>query len=185
MITGKLVRLRPYEISDLDRVFAWINDAEVTEHLAARYPFSREQEEEWLRDAIRHTAPPEITLAIETMAESRHIGTISLHQVQPANRKATLGIVIGEKDYWSRGYGTDAVQTLLRFAFDEINLNRVSLDVYADNPRAIACYVKCGFVEEGRLRQDRYRRGEYADTLIMAVLRDEFRALPAYQEATP
>jgi RimJ/RimL family protein N-acetyltransferase len=95
----------------------------------------------------------------------------------PEDRKAGLGIIIGEKEYWSKGYGSDAIVTLLRFAFHEMNLHRVQLSVHDGNDRAKACYRKCGFVEEGRLRQDRFARGRYIDTLIMGVLRDEFRAL--------
>jgi RimJ/RimL family protein N-acetyltransferase len=178
MLTGKLVRLRAVESRDLDNFYAWINDQEVIEFLAATgLPYSRAQEEEWLQGAMHRTAPPEITLAIETIDDGRHIGTIGLHDVRPLSTKASLGIMIGDKAYWSRGYGTDAVVTLLRFAFDEMNLHRVWLEVHAENARAVACYLKCGFVEEGRLRHDRFRHGEYRDTLLMAVLEDEFRAL--------
>jgi RimJ/RimL family protein N-acetyltransferase len=100
-----------------------------------------------------------------------------LHEIHRENRKAVLGIMIGDKTHWDRGYGTDAVQTLLRFAFDEVNLRRVQLLVHEHNARAIACYRKCCFVEEGRLRQDWYQAGRYADTIVMGALAAEFRAL--------
>jgi RimJ/RimL family protein N-acetyltransferase len=179
MITGNLVRLRPYELSDLDRVCAWVNDPEVTRYLAGalRYGATREAEEEWLRGAISHTRPPQITLAIETLDEARHIGSIGLEGISAESRKAVLGIMIGDKTCWNRGFGTDAILALLRFAFDEINLHRVWLEVHADNARAQACYRKCGFVEEGRKRHDRYRGGVYVDTIVMGVLEDEYRAL--------
>jgi RimJ/RimL family protein N-acetyltransferase len=179
MLTGKLVRLRPFAADDLDRVTGWVNDPEVTSFMGGhlRYLMSRAAEEEWLKAAMQETKPPEIKLAIETLAESRLIGSLGLHDFRPENRKACFGILIGEKDCWSRGYGTDATTALLRFAFDEINLNRVWLHVNADNGRAIACYRKCGFVEEGRLRQDRYKASGYHDTIVMGVLADGFRAL--------
>ena len=187
MLTGKLVRLRAVEAGDLDRYLAWVNDREVLEYMAALgLPISRAQEEDWLQCAMRQTTAPEITLAIETIDEGRHIGSVALHNVSPLSGKATLGIMIGDKSCWSRGYGTDAIVTLLGFAFDEMNLHRVALEVHEENARAIACYRKCGFVEEGRLRHERFRHGEYRDTLIMAVLADEFRALhPANGEALP
>jgi RimJ/RimL family protein N-acetyltransferase len=177
MLTGTLVRLRPLDMSDLERYYQWINDREVTQFLAgpSRYPFSRAEEEQWLSGAVHRTHPPDVVLAIETSAEGRHIGSVGLHQISGEDRRATMGIMIGDKDFWSRGYGTDAILTLLRFAFDEMNVNRVALEVHADNARAIACYLKCGFVEEGRLRQDRYKKGKYIDSLIMGVLADEFR----------
>jgi RimJ/RimL family protein N-acetyltransferase len=106
-----------------------------------------------------------------------HTGSIGFHQVVPEDRRARLGIVIGDKRYWSKGYGTDAMLTLLRFAFDEMNLHRVDLSVDAENARAIACYRKCGFVEEARMRQIVYREGMHRDQLIMGILRDEFYAL--------
>lgn len=180
MLSGRLVHLRALEMGDLERCLGWINDPEVTRYLgsAARYPISRADEEAWLSQAVHKTRPPEIVLAIDTLDEERHIGTIALSAIDGADRKASLGIMIGEKDCWSRGFGTDAILTLLRFAFGELNLNRVWLEVHEDNQRGIACYRKCGFIEEGRLRQDRYRAGQYVDTLVMGVLAAELRANP-------
>jgi RimJ/RimL family protein N-acetyltransferase len=84
--------------------------------------------------------------------------------------------MIGDKAYWSKGYGTDALSTLLRFGFDEMNLNRIVLSVYSENGRARACYRKCGFVEEVVQRQEVYQDGAYMDLVWMSVLRDEFYA---------
>lgn len=177
MLTGKLVRLRAIEMDDLDRYLAWINDPEVVQYLAtaAPHPVSRAQEEEWIRSAVTHTRPPEITFAIETLDSATHIGSVGLHRVGNTAHHASLGILIGDKSYWNRGFGTDAITIMLHYAFEELNLNRVWLEVHDFNHRAIACYRKCGFIEEGRLRQDRFRNGQYGDTLIMGVLRNEFR----------
>jgi RimJ/RimL family protein N-acetyltransferase len=178
MLTGRLVRLRPVATSDLDDWYVWFNDREVTRFLAgsARYPTSRAGEEAWLANAVHQTSPPEIALQIDTL-DGRHIGGVGLHGISLENRDSSLGITIGDKDFWSHGYGTDAIITLLRFAFDEINLHRVWLTVREDNLRGIACYRKCGFVEEARLREDRYKAGRYWDTVVMGVLAGEFRAL--------
>src|SRR5690606_6936574 len=91
------------------------------------------------------------------------------------DRSAVLGIMIGEKTHWNRGYGTDAIMTMLAYGFDALNLHRIELTVSEDNARGIACYRKCGFVEEGRLRQNRFARGRYWDSLLMSVLAEEFR----------
>ena len=177
MIEGTLVRLRAMEESDVDRYFNWINDREVTRHLQMRYQVPRLAEETWIRD--RHSGPMafggDMNFAIQTK-DGCHIGSVGFHYVNPENRKATLGIMIGDKEFWSKGYGTDAMLTLLRFGFDEMNLRRIDLSVDADNARAIACYRKCGFVEEGRLREHRYSRGAYRDQLWMGILREEFHA---------
>lgn len=175
MLEGKMVRLRALEPADLERCYRWVNDGEVTHYLSLRYPLSMADEERWLREGPANGFAG-VRLAIETR-DGVHIGNMGLHQPNAEDRKAALGIMIGEKDYWSNGYGTDAIVTLLRFAFREMNLNRVWLHVFEFNERAIACYKKCGFQEEGRLRQHRYSEGRYWDVLVMAILREEFEAL--------
>ena len=87
-----------------------------------------------------------------------------------------LGIIIGDKAYWGQGYGTDAVRAMLSWAFGWLNLNRVYLTVYAYNERAIGCYLKCGFLQEGTMRQAHYSEGQYHDHLMMGILRNEFLA---------
>jgi RimJ/RimL family protein N-acetyltransferase len=175
MLEGKLVNLRPLELTDLQRAHAWINDREVTRFLSARYPISLGEEQRWLE-----SRPPadfsNVGLAIETK-DGVHIGNCGLHEGQPENRKSSLGIMIGNKDYWSNGYGSDAIITLLRFGFHEMNLNRVWLHVFAFNERAIACYKKCGFLVEGTLRENAYQEGRYIDTITMGILRSEFDVL--------
>ncbi len=177
MIEGTLVNLRPRERSDIERVYRWVNDAEVTRHLSVRYPMSLAAEEGWFaeRDA-KPNSFMDLHLAIERIDDELHIGTVSMHRASAEARHARLGIMIGDKAYWSRGYGTDAILTLLGFAFGEMNLRRVDLTVDADNERGIACYRKCGFVEEVRFRQAIYTRGAYQDQLLMGVLREEFEA---------
>ena len=176
MIEGKRINLRAQEVSDLDRLYTWINDREVTRHLAMRYQVPYEAEEAWVRNVASTVLSfAYVHFAIETK-EGVHIGGVSFHETSRENRHARLGIMIGDKSYWSRGYGTDAILTFMRFAFDEMNLHRIDLTVDADNERAIACYRKCGFVEEVRQRQARYARGTYGDQFVMGILRDEFYA---------
>ncbi len=182
MLEGKLVRLRALEPTDLERAYTWVNDREVTYFLSLRYPMSRADEERWLREASSNSFAAGVSLAIETR-EGAHIGGIGLHQVNPEDRKAALGIMIGEKAYWSNGYGTDAILTILRFAFHDMNLNRVWLHVFEYNQRAMACYRKCGFREEGRLRQHFFKHGRFWDVIVMGILRDEFEALSEVKSA--
>jgi len=177
MLTGTLIRLRAIDMTDLDRYVEWINDPEVTQFIGASIPvMARLAEAEFVeRHAKRNFSFGDFTFAIETLA-GRHIGSISIHEANAMHRKAVLGIMIGDKTCWDRGYGTDAIRTLLAYMFDEMNLHRVGLTVNADNARGIACYRKCGFVEEGRLRDDRFTGGAYHDTLVMSVLEPEYRA---------
>lgn len=177
IIEGQKVTLRAREPDDAVRIFGWLNDPEIQHFQGGRYPWSLAAEEEWMR--TRTTAPltfSDVSLAIDTR-DGRHIGTTGLRGAFPENREATLGIMIGDKDYWSKGFGADAVTALLRFAFTEMNLHRVELEVFADNNRGIACYRKCGFVEEVRRRQYRFRSGHWVDELTMGILRDEFHQI--------
>jgi RimJ/RimL family protein N-acetyltransferase len=175
MIEGKLVNLRAPEMADLERNTRWINDREVTRYLSIRYEMSQAAEEGWMRDLTSKPMSYERPFfAVETK-EGVHIGNVNLFAVVPEDRKCELGIMIGDKTCWSKGYGTDALRTILGFAFGEMNLNRVQLHVFEFNERAQAAYRKAGFVEEGRRRQAHYAEGGYHDAIVMSVLRSEWR----------
>ena len=175
MLDGELTRLRALDISDLERDVTWVNDREVTRYLSLRYPVSRDAERRWLEAAPENGYAHGVRLAIETTG-GVHIGNLDLHSVHADDRSAGLGIMIGDKNYWSNGYGSDAIVTLLRFAFGEMNLHRVWLHVFEFNERALACYKRCGFQPEGTLRDHYYAEGRYWDVVVMGVLRDEFDA---------
>jgi len=186
MLKGEKVSLRAIEREDIPTFVRWLNDPEVCKYLLMYIPMSIAEEERWFERQL--DAKDSKILAIET-AEGFHIGNIGLHDIDWKSRRAELGIVIGEKAYWGLGYGTDAIKTALRFAFDEMNLHRVYLRVIDFNERAQRCYQKCGFQYEGRQREAHYHDGRYHDMLIMGVLRDEYRAVQAEvtesQDATP
>ncbi len=179
MFEGKMVRLRALEPTDAERAFLWINDREVTQFLMARYPMSLAAERDWVANAAKPMEFSDARFAIEAKADGVHIGMCGLHRGRPEDRGAELGIMIGDKSYWNGGYGTDAMETLLRFAFEQMNLHKVALGVFDFNERAQAVYRKVGFVEEGRSREDVYEDGRYVDVIRMSVLRREWEALRA------
>jgi RimJ/RimL family protein N-acetyltransferase len=170
------VTLRRLERADLPRVVDWFNRPDLRRNLLRLWPMSIVEEEQWF-DAQRGKDWPKI-YAIVT-AEGEHIGNIGVHDVDWRSRSAEIGIMIGEPARQDQGYGAEAIRALLRHLFDHMGLNRVSLSVFADNPRAIRCYEKCGFVQEGRLRQADFRDGCYVDELVMAILREDYLASPA------
>jgi RimJ/RimL family protein N-acetyltransferase len=174
VIVGKKVRLRPVERDDLPRFVEWFGDPDVRRHLLLYLPFSLAQEERWFESLQgRLERQQDVLLAIET-ADGAHIGNIGLNSINWKDRNAELGIVIGEKAYWSQGYGTDAIRTLLELAFREMNLHRVFLRVDVDNERGIRCYEKAGFQRDGTLRQMVFKEGTYIDQHIMSILRSEY-----------
>lgn len=171
MIRGSKTCLRALRHDDLPHFVRWINDPETRRFMMMRYPLSATEEENWWEGFVKRKG--DHIFAIEA-GDGTYIGNIGLHDIQPENRRALLGIIIGEKAYWGQGYGTDAIRAMLGWAFGYLNLHRVSLTVYAYNERAIRCYEKSGFRHEGSMRQARYVDGKYYDELVMGVLRDEF-----------
>jgi diamine N-acetyltransferase len=178
MILGQRIRLRPVEKDDLPRFVKWLADPELRSYLAHYMPMGQLQEERWFDRNL--TAGDLQAWAIDAQPADMavgpwvHIGSCGFHEIEWRNRAGEVGIMIGAHDYWGRGYGTDALQTLVAWGFYTLNLNRVQLRVYADNPRAIRCYEKVGFRLEGRLRQDNFYNGGYRDTLVMGLLREDW-----------
>ena len=107
-------------------------------------------------------------------ADGKLIGQCALFEFDHVSRTAELGITIGDKAYWGRGYGRDAIRTLLDYAFRLRNLRRVYLAVNGNNGRAQGAYRACGFVEEGRLRAHVWIAGAYVDLVYMGLLREEW-----------
>jgi len=173
IIYGERVRLRAVERGDVGKFYEWINDPEVTHGLAVYLPMSMTDEEHWF-DRARD--PHEKPLAIEMRDGDgwRLVGNCGVFGIDWVDSNGELGIMIGDKSAWNKGYGAEVMTLLLRHCFETLNLNRVSLRVYADNPRAKRSYEKAGFVEEGRLRNAVFKHGRYDDVFVMSVLRAEW-----------
>jgi RimJ/RimL family protein N-acetyltransferase len=181
MIEGAIVNLRAADMTDLERNHRWMNDREVTQYLGgqARYLMSMASEEAWLRNVCETMMSYERAFfAIETK-DGVHIGNTNFFNASPEDRRVEIGIMIGDKEYWSKGCGTDALRTLIRFGFEDMNFHRQVLQVFSYNPRAIACYRKCGFAEEVRMRGDMWHEGGYHDTIVMGLLRRDWEEAEA------
>ena len=177
MIEGRNVRIRAIEKTDIDEIMGWVNDPQVKENLLMRYPVSRYEEEKWIERALDDDGHRNKVFALETK-DGIYLGGIGLHRIDWENRNAEAGIVIGKREHWNKGYGTDAMMAILDFAFNQMNLHRVYLRVFEYNQRGVRSYQKCGFKKEGVLREDRYIGGEYRDTIMMGILKDEFKKNP-------
>jgi RimJ/RimL family protein N-acetyltransferase len=143
----------------------------VIRYLKIYAPLSMADEEAWY--ANMREDPNQMVFAIE-IETGQLIGNLALMDLNWKDRRAELGIVIGDKSHWGKGYAQDAIQTLLAFAFRQMNLNRIYLRVFTDHAPAINAYRKCGFIEEGRLREEIYAEGAYHDMLMMGILKREF-----------
>ncbi|HEX2059157.1 MAG TPA: GNAT family protein [Thermoanaerobaculia bacterium] len=171
MIAGEHVILRAFEREDAERCYRWMNDPNIVRTLKSRYPIAFQNEMEWLDRAMRGSAT-ERHFAIERKDDRTHIGNASIHDIEWVSRLAAFGLFIGEPSAWNRGFGSDAIRTLVRFAFDEMNLQKLRIHVFDYNDRAKHVLESQGFVQEGRLRREFYRDGTYHDIVILSTFRD-------------
>ncbi len=180
IFSGNLVRLSAFDPEEMSKAIArWNLNSEYLRLLdsSARPMKSAKSMAKWLEKELEELAVENYVFSIRTLAEDKLIGEIGLDVVNWPGRDAFVGLGIGETDYWSKGYGTDVMNVLLRFAFTEINLRRVTLTVFEYNPRAIRSYEKAGFRHEGRLRSLLNREGRRWDELFMGILREEWMEL--------
>lgn len=176
LFTGQLVRLTALDAEtgaewftrwDRDTEYMRLLDSDPHRLLTAKQIRAEIEKEQ--------AAEQEIAFAIRTVADDRLIGFADLDGIQWSHGDSFVGIGIGDRAYWGRGYGTDAMCILVRFAFTELNLHRLSLNVFSYNQRAIRSYEKAGFVIEGRQRQALRRDGQYHDLIFMGVLREDWQ----------
>ena len=175
MLRGERVTLRAVEKEDQETLWQFWNDLEV--ELAGGGDPPSPTSLERIRSRFEREEREEVRTKTDFMMEvdGAIIGHCGLFHVDETARHCELGIIIGEKDYWGRGYGREAVNLLLDYAFRVRNFRRVWLETHASNERAIRAYRACGFVEEGRMRQHVWLAGRYVDNVIMGVMREEWR----------
>lgn len=175
LFAGKLVRLVAPAEEDAALLSRWTEDAEYLRALDSDYarPVSAQEIAGRLNPEQRD--PNWLEFHLRTLEDDRFIGFVALHSIEWNNGAAMLSIGIGEPAYRGKGYGTDAIQIILRYAFAELNLHRIGLDVISNNIRAIQAYKKAGFLQEGTLRSAVLRDGGRHDRLLMGILREEWQ----------
>ncbi|MBQ8298405.1 MAG: GNAT family N-acetyltransferase [Clostridia bacterium] len=172
-LEGEKVYLSPSSVEDADVYLAWLNDFNVTDYIGRSCIIQNyESEKAWL---LKELNKDSYFMAIVRKDTDEVIGNISLNAPDFINRTAVLGIMIGDGENRSKGYGTEAINLLLDFAFNYLNLNSVSLRYIECNERARKCYEKVGFKEIGRQRACRFLNGKYYDSVYMDILASEFK----------
>ncbi len=172
LIRGDKVELRAIERGDVPNYVPWFNDAETVAYFGRYEPMSLAAEERWYEEQGKN---PEVQ-NYAVYFKDEHIGAAGFAHLDFKNRNAEVGLMVGRKDLWDQGLGRDILRALLRHGFDQLNMHRIYLRVFAENARAVRCYEKTGFRHEGRHRHAIYRHGRYHDILWMSVLEDEYRA---------
>lgn len=168
MIISTKIKLRDKRLADALDDYAWRMDPELAE-LDATPPLTSAFNE-YLTDyacELHHPSPHKRSLAIETL-DGKYIGNCVYYNINKTKGEAEFGIMIGDRNYWDKSYGTDAVTTLLRHIFHQTKLNRIHLKTLTSNPRAYKCFEKCGFVPCGKLTENGY------DFTIMEIHRQQW-----------
>jgi len=171
---GEKIYLRGLERADLEGAyFDWLNDREVTKFLeAGRFPNTREAMEEYYNNTV--LSNNNAVFAIVDKKTDEHIGNIKLGPINWITRIASLGIMIGDKESWGKGYGTEAIRLVLDYAFNRLNLHKVTAGIAAMHQASIKAFEKAGFTIEGHAKSQFYLDGEYSDSLYLGITREDY-----------
>ena len=174
MLSSKRLQFRKMVESDIEKYHSWRNDLDVMKTTSPSLDlYSLEETRQFVENVILNSTSSK-SYIIEEKEGNTAIGVTSLIHIDTKNRNAECIIDIGEQEYWGKGYGTEALQLLLAYAFLELNLHRVSLRVFSFNEKAIHIYYKLGFEKEGVIRESLYRNGEWHDIITMGILKSEY-----------
>lgn len=171
-IRGQKTYLRNIELSDVNETYlSWLNDLETTKGLlAGRFPSSLVQLQSYVENAI--TDNNTVMFAICNKENDQHIGNIKLDNFDWVGRTCELGVLIGDQNSWGKGIGTEVCEMVINYAFDHLNLRKILLAVYSNNPGAIKLYEKLGFKQEGRFIDHLYAEGKYIDKIFMGIFKE-------------
>lgn len=171
-LLGERIYLSPRNTEEIEKFTEWLNDFETTDYTGRSAIITTLEVE---KKYFEENMDKNYNFFIVTLDNDKLIGTVGLENYDSINRTATLGIFIGDKDYRSQGYGTEAIKLILDYGFNYLNLNNIKLDLMSFNERALKCYQKCGFKEYGRRRKCKFINGKYYDTIEMDILAEEFK----------
>jgi ribosomal-protein-alanine N-acetyltransferase len=175
-ISGEKVYLRALAREDLSGpMLGWSNDEEVTRYMYRGWRPSRIDELETEFDKTINSNK-DIEFAICDKAKGTHIGVAGIHDIDWLARNGEYRIMIGDKNYWGKGCGTETAQMVIRYAFEKLNLHRLGLGVNAEDKRAIKSYEKAGFVHEGISREVVFRNNKYYDAVRMGIIRRDYES---------
>ncbi len=172
-LIGERVSLRPFSEDDLPYVQKWSRDAELRRMIGEVAPMSRADAEKWFRELLADK--DRVWFAIILKKGDRVIGEAGLLRMFGPWRSTDMTIIIGEKDEWGKGYGTEVGHLLLHYAFGQLGFHRISIGVVGSNKRALRFWKSLGFKKEGIERDAHFYDYEYVDGIMMSILENEFR----------
>lgn len=182
---GKRILLREFSKEDLPAIRNWVNNPKIVDYLSEIFflPHTSSGTENFL-NAILDGKSHGNDFVIADLQTNQYIGQVNLLNIKTVHRVAELGVVIGDETKLGQGFGSEAINLLLHVVFNRLNFHKIELRVHDYNKRAIQCYKKCGFQEEGVFRKNFYFEGEYHDTIHMGILKHEYQKIKERGEVT-
>lgn len=174
MLQGKKTRLVSVKRCNLERLRNWRNEPELRKYFREYREISPEMQEKWFQKI--QNDPDQVNFEIRTEFGTKLIGHCGLYYIDWRARHAEFGVYIGNKEFRSGGYGSDALRTLFKYGFNDLNLNKIHCEVYSNNA-SYDVYRHLGFKDEGVLRQHYFSEGQYWDSKMMSLLRDEYESV--------
>lgn len=174
LIESSLIKLRSLESEDCQEFYNWANDREVTQFSLSSYAYPQSKSDilKWL--AGINKCSKTITFGICSIETGQLVGYAGITSISTLNRSGEFFILIGAKDHWGKGIGTEVTKLITEYGFKTLGLHRVELTVYASNQPAIRTYQKAGYKHEGVKRESGFRNGEFVDKIQMGVLSHEW-----------
>lgn len=173
MLAGKTIRLAILEEKYLDKIMQDWNNPEMRKYLGGYMPNSKTFEARWIESVHEQMKNRKsFYFALERIEDDEFLGTLGVHDIDWLSKSARIGITIHSPENWGKGYGTEAMKILISFAWKDLNLRRLELDVHAFNKRAIRVYEKMGFSQFGTAHGRFFIDGEYVDTILMELFRN-------------
>ncbi len=175
-LEGIKLYLRPITTEDVnDEYIAWLNDTEVSQFLESRFErHTLESSRVYVDGIIKNLQ--NVFLAIVRKDTNKHIGNIKLGPIDPHHKIASIGLMIGDKNSWGKGFATEAIQLLIKYAFEVLNLHKVTAGAYENNIGSIKAFLKLGFFEEGRRKKHFLSKGVYVDYVLLAKFNENQEA---------
>lgn len=175
ILKGKKVVLRPAQLEDAPRFVKWFNDKTVNKFLAVR-SMTLKDERQYINNRLKGKVKNDLHFCMDTV-DGTHIGAVGLHHINKTDGYAMFGIMIGDKNFWDKGLGSEAARLIIDYGFKKLKLHRIELEVHENNPRAIKVYDRLGFKVEARKRERLKYNNKFYDSILMAVLDREWKKL--------
>jgi len=172
MLESARILLKLLELDDEAYIVKWRNQKEIINNMFNYKGVTIEEHRNWFKNYLLNDNRIEFIIIVKE--SGKRIGTIGLSDIDFRNQKAEYGILIGEESELGKGYGYEASKEIIKYGFKELNLKKIYLKTFIDNKKAIKLYDRLGFIKEGVLRKEIFKKGEHKDVVLMSILKDEW-----------